>query len=162
MHIEFRILLNYTMGSNLENPPNPTQLHEDFIKKADAWEAKKTWLEEHRTVDISFIKKMNELSKDVFTLGKKLKKNGSNHAILFPEIDLMRKKVWLGMVRIKKAIGISSLYQITSSTVSVLDIDEKAEANKTKDSSTKNNDVATIDNNAVEKRTSRSSMLPIL
>ena len=162
LQTEFRILLNYTIGSKLENQPNPTKLHEDFIRKVDAWEAKKAWLEEHRTVDMSFIKKMNELSKAVFNLGKKLKKNVSNHAFLYPDIDLMRKKVWLGMVRIKKAIGISSLYQITSSTVSVLDIDEKAEANKTKDSSTKNNDVATIDNNAVEKRTSRSSMLPIL
>ena len=143
--------MNYTMDSNLENPPNPTQqLHEVFIKKVDAWEAKKAWLEEHRTVDMSFIKKMNAMGKAVDTLGKKLKKLVSNHAILYPDIDLMRKKVWLGMARIKMAIDTSYLLELTSSTVSVLDIEEKAEANKNKDSSTKNNDVATIDNNAVE------------
>ena len=107
-------------------------------------------MEEHRTVDISFIKKMNELSKAVYTLGKKLKKNVSNHAILYPDIDLMRKKVWLGMARIKNAIEISSPFEITNSMVTGMDIEEKAEASKNYDSSAKNYNVATIDNNGDE------------
>ena len=139
------------MGSKFENPPNPTQLHEDFIRKVDAWEAKKAWLEEHRTVDMSFIKKMNALSKAVDTIGKKLKKFVSNHAILFPDVDLKRKKVWLGMARIKKAIEISSPFEVSISTVSAMDIEEKAEANENTDSSTMNYDVATIEDHANEK-----------
>ena len=79
---------------------------------------------------MSFIKKMNELSKAVFNLGKKLKKNVSNHAFLYPDIDLMRKKVWLGMARIKKAIEICSPFEVNSSTVSGIVIEEKTEANK--------------------------------
>ena len=54
-------------------------------------------------------------------------------------------------VEANKNNAISSPFEMSSSTVSAMDIEEKAEANENTDSSTMNYDVATIEDNANEK-----------